>query len=202
MHERSGRLRARFNPDFQLWPSTYQIGILVALASVSAFFIALVTAYSFAIGSQTLRGPINVPPLLWLSTGILLASSFTFERARLALLRARADLYRRMMRFTLILGVAFLISQALAGMQLYRDGVFVHGNPHGSMFYMFTGVHAVHLFGGIAWIGYLLYRSRTIRETSESDLRRNRSLAGVAAVYWHFMGLLWLCLFAVLHRWA
>ena len=70
------------NPEFQLWPSTYQIGILAALASVSAFFIALVTAYSFAIDSQHFRGRIDVPPLLWVSTGILLASSIALERAR------------------------------------------------------------------------------------------------------------------------
>jgi cytochrome c oxidase subunit III len=202
MQQRPSGLRARLNPDFQFWPSAYQIGILVALASVSVFFIALVVAYSFAVGSQTFRGRVDVPPLLWLSTGILMASSITLERARLSLLTARARGYPRMVRFTLILGVAFLISQTLAGIQLYADGVFVYGNPHGSMFYMFTGVHALHLLGGIVWIGYLLYRSTAMHEISESELRRRRSLAGVAAVYWHFMGLLWLCLFAVLYRWA
>jgi cytochrome c oxidase subunit 3 len=202
MQQRPGGLRARLNPDFQLWPTTYQVGILVALGSVSVFFIALVTAYSFAIESQTIRGRVEIPPLLWLSTGILLASGVTLELARAALVRARADFYRRMLRFTLILGISFLISQALAGLQLYAHGVFVRGNPHGSMFYMFTGIHAVHLVGGITWMGYLLVRSGAIRESSESDLRRHRSLTGVAAVYWHFMGVVWLCLLALLHRWA
>lgn len=202
MPQRTGRWRARLNPEFQLWPSTYQVGIFVALVSVSAFFVALVTAYSFAIGSQTFRGRIDVPPLLWLSTGILLASSIVLELARAALLRARLALYRRMLRFTLILGSAFLLSQMLAGLRLYAAGVFLRGNPHGSMFYLFTGIHAVHLLGGIAWIAYLLVNSRMIRESSESGLRRHRSLAGVASVYWHFMGFVWLCLFALLHRWA
>ena len=202
MQQRPDGLRARVIPGFQLWPSTYQVGILVGLVSISAFFTALVVAYSFAIESRAFRSRINVPTLLWLSTGILLASSFALERARVALSRAKAGVYRRMMRFTLILGVAFLISQALAGLQLYAHGVFVRGNPHGSMFYMFTGVHGVHLIGGITWIAYILYLSGAIRESSESGLRRHRSLAGVAAVYWHFMGLLWLCLFALIHRWA
>ena len=202
MQQRPDRLRARPIPSFQLWPSTYQVGILVALVSVSAFFTALVVAYSFAIESQAFRVRIDVPALLWLSTGIILASSLVLECARIALSRAKAGVYRRMMRFTLILGVAFLFSQALAGLQLHAHGVFVRGNPHGSMFYMFTGVHAVHLIGGITWIAYLLYLSGTIRANSESSLRRHRSLAGVAAVFWHFMGLLWLCLFALIHRWA
>jgi cytochrome c oxidase subunit 3 len=180
MQQRPGGLRARLNPDFQLWPTTYQVGILVALGSVSVFFIALVTAYSFAIESQTIRGRVEIPPLLWLSTGILLASGVTLELARAALVRARADFYRRMLRFTLILGISFLISQALAGLQLYAHGVFVRGNPHGSMFYMFTGIHAVHLVGGITWMGYLLVRSGAIRESSESDLRRHRIHLGQA----------------------
>jgi cytochrome c oxidase subunit 3 len=196
------RWRTRLHSEFQLWPSTYQVGILAALASVAAFFIALVTAYSYAISSQTFRGRIEVPPLLWLSTGILLVSSVVLERARAALLRARVALYSRMLRFTLILGSAFLLSQMLAAFRLYTGGVFVRGNPHGSMFYMFTGIHALHLLGGLAGIVYLLFGSRTIHEKSESGLRRHRSLAGVAAMYWHFMGFVWFCLFALLHRWA
>jgi cytochrome c oxidase subunit 3 len=199
---RPDRLRARLDAGFHLWPATYQIGILVALVSVSAFFIALVTAYWFALSTRLVRPRISVPPLLWVSTLILASSSVTLEAARAALLRESIATYRRMLRFTLILGIAFLFSQSLAWYELYAQRVFLRGNPHGSMFYMFTGAHGAHLTGGIVWLGFVLLQAHRIRAGAESELRRNRSLAGVAAVYWHFMGLLWLGLFAVLHRWA
>lgn len=199
---RPDELRARLNPEFHLWPTTYQVGIVVALASVSAFFLALVTAYWFALGSRLMRPHIDVPPLLWASTFILIASSVTLEIARSALLRENVGRYRRMLRFTLILGVGFLVSQTLAWYELYLDGVFMRANPHGSMFYMFTGAHGAHLTGGIVWLSFVLYRARRLRVRSEPELRRSRSLAGVAAVYWHFMGLLWLGLFVILYRWS
>src|SRR5688500_13583531 len=132
-------------------PSTYQAGIIVALVSVSAFFIALVTAYAFAIGSRPSRSPIAIPPLLWLSTVLLAASSVGLERARAELKRARVDRYRRMARFALILGSGFLTSQAVAWMRLHSQHIWMRGDPQASMFYMFTGAHAVHLLGGLAW---------------------------------------------------
>jgi cytochrome c oxidase subunit 3 len=182
--------------------SAYQIGMTVALVSITAFFTALVIAYYVTFRGQSNWQRIEVPKLLWLSTGILLVSSLTFESARYALRRARFAQYFTAMRMTLALGIAFLISQLLSWGILRSEGVYVRENPHASMFYSFTGAHGLHLLGGICGLAYVLHRGRGFELWSEHDLRRYRAISGVITLYWHFMGGLWLVLFTLLCVWT
>jgi heme/copper-type cytochrome/quinol oxidase subunit 3 len=64
------------------------------------------------------------------------------------------------------------------------------------------GIHAAHLTGGIVWLFVLFWTARKLYVGTESDLRKHRRKAQAAAIYWHYMGVLWLVLFAFLHRWT
>ncbi|HUS04664.1 MAG TPA: cytochrome c oxidase subunit 3 [Bryobacteraceae bacterium] len=190
----------RREPRFS-W-SAYQIGMMVALLSITVFFAALIIAYSVSVRAQSQWQRIDVPKLLWVSTGILLFSSATFEASRFALRRARFDSFQSGVRLTMLLGIAFLVSQLLSWDVLRRAGVYVQQNPHGSMFYAFTGAHGVHLFGGICGVGYVLHHGRNLEAWTEHQLRRFRAIVGVVSVYWHFMGALWAVLFVLLYVWS
>jgi len=89
-----------------------------------------------------------------------------------------------------------------AGFDLWQQGVGTKANPHGSAFYIFMTIHAVHLTIGIAWLQVLYLRAAKLIEVAENDLRKHRIVASVAATYWHFMGAVWAVMFYFLLRWT
>ena len=91
---------------------------------------------------------------------------------------------------TLGLGILFVAGQYVAWLRLKAEGLYLATNPNSSFFYLFTGVHAVHVLGGLGGLIYVMSKLR------RSILRRSTFAA--AAQYWHFMGLLWLYLLALL----
>jgi len=179
-----------------------QLGVAIGLLSISAFFIALIVAYSFRLADQPAWERFAVPRLLWLSTVLLAMSSATFEAARYALRRARVSIYRVRVAATIVLAVLFLFAQAGSATQMIAQGVAAAANIHGSAFYMFMGLHGLHLLGGTAWLVVLYRKSATLLAGTETQLRIHRRWAGGAAMYWHFMGVLWAVLFYFLLRWT
>ena len=86
--------------------------------------------------------------------------------------------------------------------QFFQQGVTTTANPHGSAFYVFMGIHGIHLIAGLCWLEYLYVRSRKLFLASENELRKYRAVASAAATYWHFMGVVWALLFFFLLRWS
>jgi cytochrome c oxidase subunit III len=167
-------------------------GMRIALIPITILFIA--TAFIYYARSRTGINwrSVPMPTLLWLSTALILVSSWTLERARAALRTPSHRSYARWLLRTLYLGLGFLASQVLAMQQLVTRGLLLRHNPHSSLFYVVTGSHAAHLFGGLAALAYLLLRAR----------RAATHRAVVAtALYWHFLAALWVCLFLFLLLW-
>jgi cytochrome c oxidase subunit 3 len=131
--------------------------------------------------------PIRLPKTLLLSTGLILASSATFETGRRLFRRGNWRTASKLLLATAVLGAAFLAAQLTAWRQLVAQGAFLAQNPHSTFFYLFTGLHGVHLLGGmIAMLVVLLGR------------RKRRELVDVVCFYWHFLGVLWIALYIVL----
>jgi cytochrome c oxidase subunit 3 len=85
--------------------------------------------------------------------------------------------------------VVFLAGQIAAWRQLISGGVFLAANPHADFFYLLTGAHAVHLAGGLGGLGYALWKVRRLDAAAT---------VGAVAIYWHFVDVLWIYLFAML----
>ena len=183
-------------------PFQYRIGVWVGIAAILMMFAALTSAYVFRAGGRGWQ-TFSVPPLLWVSTGLILASSVTFELARKGLKRNAAPSYRRWLFASLALGLGFLASQLLAWRQLVAQGVYFASNPHSSFFYVLTSLHALHLAGGVAGLAYLLVRSAAVwrapgGRAADATLRAKADAVGI---YWHFMDVLWVYLFGLLFFW-
>jgi cytochrome c oxidase subunit 3 len=174
----------------------------VGLVSISFFFGALILAYYFSIQSQTVWQRFQFPRLLWFSTGALILSSWMLETGRYALRRAVVTDYRNRVLAALAFAAIFLSGQAFAAAQLLAEGVAAPGNPHGSVFYVFMGLHGAHVFAGMMGLSYLYYKSGRLYSGTESHLRKHRMVASTVAMYWHFMGALWLVLFLMLELWT
>jgi cytochrome c oxidase subunit III len=183
-------------PDFQSSASRYRIGVWVALASILMMFTALSSAYIVRAASSSDWTPLRMPRMLLLSSALILISSGTMEATRRKWKDASAN-PKRWLLITVALGVGFLVSQLLAWRQLVRQGVYVASNPHSSFFYLFTAAHAVHLFGGLLALAYLLVRSRS-SQADEVVLARTHASAEAVSLYWHFMDFLWIYLFVLL----
>jgi len=168
------------------------IGVAALIAAVTMLFIAITSAY---LARRQEAGWLSfaAPGVLWLNTAVLLASSATLEWARRRIRSGDVAGLRRGVEATAALGVVFVLGQLVAWRQLAAQGLFLVTNPHSSFFYVLTGVHGLHLLGGIGALGTVLVRTWQGRYTADAH-------AGITncATYWHFLDLLWLYLLVLL----
>jgi cytochrome c oxidase subunit 3 len=170
----------------------------VVIAAVVMMFAALSSAYIILSPGEQSR-PVRMPRMFYLSTAIMMASSLSFETAKRSLKQARQTLYLRWLGVTLFLGFAFLAAQLVGWRELAAQGVYFAGHPHSSFFYFFTGVHGVHLLGGMIALLYLLTRIPGNHEQLSSE--KTATSAAVVSLYWHTMDGVWIWLFLLLLVW-
>jgi cytochrome c oxidase subunit III len=171
----------------------YYTGMALAIVSILMFFMALASAFLVRRGTSLDWVPVHLPRILIVNTLILLASSATLELARRRLGQSDLGGFRTLWSVTTALGLLFLIGQFIAWRQLVTAGVFIASNPASSFFYIFTGLHGLHLFGGVAALCYV-----SLRKFERAKISRSGA-AEVTSYYWHFMDALWIFLLALLY---
>ncbi len=135
----------------------------------------------------------EVPSMLWVTSGIILASSVFMQWAYFAAKKDKLEQVKLALSITTILGLVFLYGQFKAWGQLVDAGVFFVGNPAGSFMYVFTGIHAAHLISGVIYLLYMLISSFRYKVHSKNMLNMD-----MCTTYWHFLGGLWIYLFIFL----
>lgn len=173
-------------------PKRYYTGMALGIVSILMFFMALASAFLVRRGNGNWV-PVHIPTIMWINTLVLVASSGTLEMARHRLAQGRFSGYRNLWLVTTVLGASFLTGQLVAWRQLVAEGIYLASNPASSFFYIFTGAHALHLFGGVA---ALIYVAR--RNFNQAKVTRSVA-AEVTSYYWHFLDALWLFLLALLY---
>jgi cytochrome c oxidase subunit III len=173
-------------------PKRYYTGMALGIVSILMLFMALAATFLVLRGGRNWV-PVHIPTLMWINTVVLLASSATLEFARHRLAQGRLSAHRNLWLLTTALGVGFLMGQIIAWRQLVAQGIYLANNTASSFFYIFTGLHALHLFGGVA---ALIYVAR--RNFNQALVTRSVA-AEVTSYYWHFMDALWLFLLALLY---
>jgi len=193
--------------------------VALGLSSVVMIFVSFTTAYvvrKAGVVWDPARNeyvsnwaPATLPVrILLINTFILLLSSLTLEVARrraeqdVALapianipgIRVSSNHSLPWLWLTIALGVAFLGGQYLAWEQLRLGHYDLETNIGISFFFMLTGVHAVHLMGGILALFYAGMTS-LLRRPPET----RRIVVDVTAWYWHFMAVLWIYVFGLLY---
>ena len=179
--------------------SRYRIGTWVAMASILMLFTALSSAYIVRAASSSDWQPLKMPPVLLLSTALILISSGTLETARR---KARGESTGRAtgwLLVTLALGIGFLGSQLIAWRGLVKQGLYLSSHPHSAFFYLLTATHAVHLVAGLLALAYVTVRVRAAKE--KLAVQKSQAATDALAIYWHFMDVLWIYLFVLLFFW-
>ena len=195
----------------------FRIGIAAGIVSVGVLFVGLTTVY---IWRQSTGGRwdsemhVNIPDwhpltlpyrLLFINTFALLLSSLTLELARRGVLKKteftslgirapRLQTELPWLGITVLLGFGFLAGQLMVWNLFRHQGIYLASYPSGSFFYLLTGLHAVHLLGGLIALLYTLAGS-----WMKMKLDAQRIAVDITGWYWHFMALLWIYIFALLH---
>jgi cytochrome c oxidase subunit 3 len=191
-------------------PSMVSVGTIVWLASELMFFAALFAAYftiravSPELWAQETK-LLNVP-FAFVNTTILVLSSVTCQMGVFAAERGQPgrtgrllDVSRWGLRewfvLTYVMGSFFIGGQTYEYAELIHEGVSLSSNAYGSVFYLTTGFHGLHVTGGL--IAFLLVLGRTFmanRFTHEQAVS-----AIVVSYYWHFVDVVWIGLFATIY---
>lgn len=173
-----------------------KIGLGVFLAVVGSLFSLFISAYFMRVGSSEWWST-PLPRQLWLNTAILILSSVSLEWARSEAEQDRGDTMRIAVYAAFALAILFLAGQILAWRELTADGYGLAGNPASSFFYVITGLHGLHIVGGLWALGRTMIRSGGGVVTPGVRLG-----VELCAIYWHFMLVVWLILLALFAGWA
>ncbi len=190
--------------DFYNSPSNTNIArifTMFLLLVVLMTFGGLIGAYIVLATNGALEWrPFNLPYQVWISTAIILSSSLTYHLSRNLLFKNEQAKSKKWLLVTTVLGAAFISSQILAWLLLYRRGVYWEANPYAGFFYILTAVHAVHVLGGVCALGAIVLRTWN-KTFSFDELEYRKNLANVVGWYWHFMDALWIVLLFLLGFW-
>jgi cytochrome c oxidase subunit 3 len=163
-------------------------GIWIGVFAITMSFAAFTSALFVREGTADWTHLV-LPPVLYVNTFLLLASSATLEAARRRLGEeegtSKASAW---VMLTLMLGLAFCVGQYRAWLDLRAEGIYLASNPNSSFFYLLTFLHALHVCAGVAVMVYMAGRLLASHTTFRLGLFRN------AASYWHFMTVLWVYL--------
>lgn len=169
-----------------------KLALWVFMVVITALFLLFVTAYHMRMHLGDWR-PLALPTTLWFSSALLLFASIALQVARHGATSNRRSLLLAGFILGGIFALAFLVSQWWAWQQLTAAGFLVASNPANSFFYLLTGLHAVHLLGGL-----LVWSKTAGRIVGGAPVTAVRLSVELCSVYWHYLFLLWLGLFALL----
>jgi cytochrome c oxidase subunit III len=173
-----------------------KIGLGIFLAVVGSLFALFFSAYAMRMQLPDWR-TLPIPAILWLNTAMLVLSSLALHGAKSAIGRGEMPELRMGLLAAGISAMAFLSGQLLVWRQLTGEGYLLAANPANAFFYVLTGVHGLHLLGGLVALGRTT--EKAWRETTTEPLRLSVELC---ATYWHFLLLVWLVFLSVLTGWA
>ncbi|MEH6405535.1 MAG: cytochrome c oxidase subunit 3 [Sneathiella sp.] len=163
------------------------------LAVVTVFFVLLTIAYSSRMSFQDWKS-LPEPSLLWFNTALLLISSLVYRWTRSATLKQHDSQVKIGLFLVGVLAFGFLIGQLIVWQQLADLGHFASANPANGFFYLITGIHGLHLLGGlIAW-------GRTTIRVLRGKIPQDKLCLSVemCALYWSFLLVVWLAMFLLL----
>ena len=172
-----------------LAPPKLALGVLLAV--ITSLFALFISAYSIRMELADWR-PLPEPALLWVNTAVLFVASVGLQWAWRGAARERWPAVRYGTAVGGACAVAFMLGQLIAWRELWAAGYLVAGNPANSFFYLLTGLHALHLLGGLAAL------AKTAAHVRAGAWAATRTGVELCAVYWHFLFVVWLILFGLM----
>jgi len=172
-----------------------RVGLWVFLGVVTSLFMLFIIIYNERSGFPDWR-PIVDSRLLWFNTALLVIGSVALQLARNAAGHGRLSGIRINLTAAGLFTIGFLIGQVYAWKQLTGAGHFMATNPADAFFFLLTGLHGLHLLGGL--FVWAKATTNAWQNPDPEDVSKTASLhlsVQLCSVYWHYLLLLWLVLF-------
>jgi cytochrome c oxidase subunit III len=180
-------------------PNMVSVGTIVWLSSELMFFAGLFAMF-FTVKAQNDADHWPPPPThldvpyALVVTIVLVASSLTCQMGVFAAERGDVFGLRRWYTLTLFMGLFFVLGQANEYRSLIAEGTTIPSSAYGTVFYLTTGFHGLHVTGGLIAFVFLLARTRMSKFTPAQA-----TSAIVVSYYWHFVDVVWIGLFSVIY---
>lgn len=146
--------------------------------------------------------PVKIPREFWVSTFIILASSFTLQGASKAFKEERFRSYRLNISITLLAGILFIVLQGLGWRKMLLAGITMSNNTGGMFIYVLSGLHILHTLGGLIALASAnrdaFQRMEYVDSYVYSVNPPNQLKIKLISIYWHFIDILWIILFLFL----
>ncbi|MFZ2502077.1 MAG: heme-copper oxidase subunit III [Nocardioides sp.] len=180
-------------------PSMVSVGTIIWLSSELMFFAALFAAYfTIRAVSEDLWAQetalLNIP-FAAVNTTILVLSSVTCQLGVFAAERGDVAKLRSWFILTYVMGAIFIGGQAFEYVELVHEGLTIPANAYGTVFYLATGFHGLHVTGGLVAFLFVLGRTYLARRFTHEQAVS----AIVVSYYWHFVDVVWVALFATIY---
>jgi cytochrome c oxidase subunit 3 len=178
-------------------PNMVSVGTIIWLSSELMFFAGLFAMYFTVRAAHPGDWPmepteLDVPYAL-VVTLVLVSSSVTCQFGVFSAERGDVFGLRRWFILTFVLGLIFILGQANEYRSLVDEGTTISSTGYGSVFYLTTGFHGLHVIGGLVAFVYMLARSAMGRFTPAQA-----TSAIVVSYYWHFVDVVWIGLFSTI----
>jgi cytochrome c oxidase subunit 3 len=179
-------------------PNMVSIGTIVWLSSELLFFAGLFAMF-FTVKAHNVGDwpppPTHLDkPYALVVTIILVSSSFTCQWGVFKAEQGDVFGLRRWYLITLVLGTIFVLGQVNEYRTLVEDGTTISSSAYGTVFYMTTGFHGLHVTGGLIAFVYLIVRTMLSKFTPAQA-----TAAIVVSYYWHFVDIVWIGLFSCIY---
>ena len=174
-----------------------KLGFWIFLGSETLFFGSFISAY-MAYKNESIVGPYTQDvfdiPLTSISTFVLLMSSLAMVLGLAGVQEGRRRMALIWLGATIVLGTTFLAFQAFEFTEFYHHGLTLQTNLLGSTFFILTGFHGAHVFGGVIMLGVVLYRGMAGQFSA-----RHHDAVEATSLYWHFVDVVWVALYTTLY---
>ncbi len=176
----------------------FQVIVFLLISGLSALFLALTLAYLYQRIEKGIA-PIQPPLIFLFNTILLLGCSFFIKQANKAYLADDTSKYIRSLMITAGLTLVFIGAQFVGWQMMQNSGMLLASNPATSYLYVLSGLHLLHVLGGLPILGWFIFKAvKNMKEPVTvlvyfSDPEKRLKLK-LLTTYWHFLDILWIYL--------
>ena len=168
-----------------------KVALMFFLGVISVMFGLFIMAYFIRMGLADWR-PMPESQLLWLNTFLLFVASLALQWTHHVLSHDNKNKVKLGLLIGAVLTLGFVFGQITVWQQMFGAGFYVYNNPANSFFYVLTGIHALHILGGLwVWI------RAGVKVWSGASPQAVKLSVELCTFYWHFLLLVWLAIFAL-----
>jgi cytochrome c oxidase subunit 3 len=174
--------------------------LVLSMAGSTILFIAVSMLYVITVFKNDAIGMFRMPVAFAFSTVFLLLSSFSLSSSKRNFKNDNIKGLRSGLQLTMVLGVVFAICQVAGWYQMVKAGMFLNTAPGVAYLYVISGLHFVHVLGGMAYLGHIMYTQSGLRSDFAGSLmylseKNNLTKLDLITIYWHFVDGLWVVLY-------